>query len=119
MSEEYEVETESTFSPFWPLLILVVGLNLWLGYQVLIVGLQQHQLNEQFFAPSTQQTLQASKNWQDRYGAILKDLNDNAKDPAAASILKDAVQAGIQSGLIRVQPGTNTTATPAAPTPSK
>jgi len=53
-------------------------------------------------------------------------LNDtSAKDPYAVPIMKQAVQAGIQAGLIHVQQGTNNTAAPAEPasssssTPSK
>jgi len=118
MSEEFnnDSSSEGNYSPFWPILVLVVGLILWLGYGDFLAFQQHSFLNQQFYAPTTQQTLQAAQNWQGRYGSIMKDLNDTgAKDPAAASILKDAVQAGIQTGLIRVQPGTGTNAAPAAP----
>lgn len=116
MSEEFDNDSTSTgtYSPFWPLLILILGFVIWLGYGDFIAFRQQSFLNQQFDAAKP--TLAAAQNWQGRYGSIMKDLNDtSSKDTAAAAILKDAVQAGIQSGLIRVQPGTNTTPTPAAP----
>jgi hypothetical protein len=56
-------------------------------------------------------------NWQGRYAALMKDLNDTSlKDTNAAPILQAAVQAGVQAGLIHYQKNaTNSTATPAAP----
>ena|SRR5260221_4924468 len=117
MSEEIDNDSVS-YSPFWPLLILVVSLILWFGYQVVTVSLQRNMLNKQFEAAKP--TIAAAQNWQARYGAIIKDLNEtSARDTNAAPILQAAVQAGIQSGLIHVQQqGTNTTATPAPPAPA-
>jgi hypothetical protein len=97
MPEEYD--NESTFSPFYPLLILLIGLTCWCGYQVIISNSQRSQLNQQF--QSAIPTLNQAQNIKDRYVALMKDLIEtSSKDANAAAIVKEATQAG----LLRVTP---------------
>jgi cytoskeletal protein RodZ len=113
MSDEFEHNPENNFSSFWPLLILTVGLLGWLMYQVWSTNQQRRLLDQQF--QNEVPTITEAQNVSTRYVALMKDLVEtSAKDPAAAQIVKDAIQAG----LIHVQPnanGTNSTAAPAAP----
>lgn len=112
MSDEFENETEN-FSSFYPLLILIIGLLLWLGYQDFEANSVRARYNEQFQAAIP--TIKAAQGISTRYVALMKDLAEtSAKDPAAAQIVKDAIKAG----LIRVNQsaGTNTASTNAAPT---
>ncbi len=122
MSEEYVNETFPSYSPFWPLTILLAGFIIWVGFQDYQLNNQRSAFNQQFQAAIP--TIQAAQNWQGRYNAMMQDLIQvGGKDPYAATIAKEAVQAGIQAGLIRVnqqQPGsagtsTNGVTTPAAP----
>lgn len=122
MSEEYEHETIETvettdevhYSPFVPLLILVIGILIWVGYQDYAQNSQRALYNQQFTAAVP--TINAAQGVGTKYVALMKDLlQTSAKNQYAAQIVKDAIQAG----WIRVNPnGTNTTTTPAAPTPS-
>jgi len=116
MSDEFDHNPENSFSSFWPLLILVGGFFIWFAYQDYALNKQRSFYQQQVEAAGT--TIEAANNWHERYGAMLKDLNEiSAKDTYAAAILKDAVQAGVQNGLIHLQQGgTNSAATPAAPT---
>jgi hypothetical protein len=115
MSEEYDSDSESSsYSIFWPALILLIGLVGWSGYHVWAQNQQRTVFHDQFMAamPSINQ----AKVVQDRYVALMKDLIQTAgKDQYAAGIVKDAEAAG----MLRVQPAadTNSTSTPAAPTP--
>jgi cytoskeletal protein RodZ len=117
MSEEYDNESTSTsaYSPFYPLLILLVGLIIWSGYQVFMAN-QQRSANAAQIAQAMPQIVQA-QNIKDRYVALMKDLIETAgKDPQAAGIVKEATAAG----LLRVQqppPGADTNA-PAASAPA-
>jgi hypothetical protein len=120
MSDEFDHNPDSNYSAFIPLLILAVGFLFWFGYQDYTLNKQRNIFKQQIDAAG--QTIQAAQNWQGRYAAMLKDLNNTgAKDPNAAAILKDAVQEGVQSGLIHMQPNTNGTsnATPPADSASK
>ncbi len=136
MSEEYEnpaatsgeyeqpghyVTPEPTFSSFWPLLVLLAALLIWIAYQDYAVNSQRSLYNQQFQAAIP--AINAAQNWQTRYGAVMKDLVDTgAKDPYAAAIAKEAVQAGVQAGLIRINQqaaSTNSTTTPADPAAAK
>jgi len=117
MSDEFDHNPDSNYSAFYPLVILAAGLLIWFGAQDYSLNNQRNFYKRQVEGAAT--TIQAAQNWQARYAAMLKDLNDTgAKDPNAAAILKDAVQAGVQAGLIHVQPnanGTNSAAAPAEP----
>jgi len=117
MSDEFDQNPENNFSPFWPLLILVSGLFLWSAYQVYATNSQRSVYDKQFQAALP--TINEAQNVSTRYVALMKDLVEtSAKDPAAAEIVKAAIAAN----LIHVNPnanGTNSTATPAAPTPAK
>jgi cytoskeletal protein RodZ len=116
MSDEFDNSPESSFSPFWPILIVVVGLVSWFG-------IQDYELNRQRSAYSVQiqnaiPSINQAQSYANRYVSLMKDLVETSqKNSAAAQIVKDAMQAG----WIKVQPNaTNGTATPAAPAaPSK
>ena len=117
MSDEYET-TETSYSPFVPLLILLIGLFAWLGYHVYAQNETRRNYEQQFQAALP--TINAAQGVGNKYVALMKDLlQTSAKDQYAAQIVKDAIKAG----WIRVNPsgtptaGTNTTTTPAAPTP--
>jgi len=111
MSDEFDQNPDNNYSPFWPLLILIIGLLGWSGYQVYATNSQRVVFNEQF--QSAIPTIQQAQTVSNQYVALMKDLVDTAqKDPAAAQIVKDAVRAG----LIQIHPNaTNSTAPPAAP----
>ena len=115
MSDEFDQNPENNFSPFWPLLILLIGLFLWSSYQVYATNQQRNVYDKQFQAAIP--TINEAQNVSTRYVALMKDLVEtSAKDPAAADIVKAAIQAG----LIHVNPnGTNTAATPAPPAATK
>jgi hypothetical protein len=115
MSDEFDHNTENNYSSFWPLLLLLIGLFLWSGYQVYATNSQRNVYDKQFQAALP--TITEAQNVSTRYVALMKDLVEtSAKDPAAADIVKAAIAAG----LIHVQPNaTNSAGTPAEPTPSK
>lgn len=118
MSEEYDHEQSSSsysYSVFWPLLILLIGLVGWSGYQVYAQNSQRNVYHQQF--ESAIPTINQVKVIQDRYVALMKDLiQTSAKDQYAAGIVKEAEAAN----LLRVQPAadTNSASTPAAPAAS-
>jgi Fic family protein len=94
---------------------------LWSGYQVYATNSQRSAYNKQFQAALP--TINEAQNWSNKYGVLMKDLNQTAqkegKDSVAAKILNEAIQAGIQAGLIQVQQNaTNAAGTPVAPTPA-
>jgi hypothetical protein len=118
MADEFDNipdNSENNYSSFWPLLILFVGLLIWLGYQDYTLNSQRSFYRKQIQDAGS--TIQAAQNWQGRYAALMKDLNDtSAKDSNAVPILRAAVQAGVQAGLIHVNANsTNNTAAPAEP----
>jgi len=112
MSDELDHHPDNNYSPFWPLLILMIGLLIWSGYQVFAANSQRDLYAKQFQASLP--TITEAQNVSTRYVALMKDLvMTSAKDPAAAQIVKDAIQAH----MIQVQPNaTNSAAAPAAPT---
>jgi hypothetical protein len=113
MSDEFEPNPENNFSTFWPLLILISGLFIWSGYQVYATNSQRVVYDKQFQAAIP--TITEAQNVSTRYVALMKDLVEtSAKDPAAAQIVKDAIQAG----LIHVQPNANGTNAPSAEAPA-
>ena len=113
MSEEFDHVTEETYSSFWPLLILIVGFLIW-------QGILDYSLNNQrmFYATQYQKAQPAiadAQNVADRYVHLTKDLLAAAqKDPQAAQIVKDAIQAG----LYHVNPATNATNSGSATPPT-
>ena len=114
MSDEFDNNPDNNFSCFWPLLILVIGLFIWSGYQDWAMNKQRSYNAAQFQAALP--TINDAQNVGARYVALMKDLVQTAqKDPAAAQIVKDAIKAN----MIQVQQNaTNGTATPVAPTPT-
>ena len=114
MSDEFDHNPENNYSTFWPLLILMIGLLIWSGYQVFAANSQRDLYAKQF--QTAIPTITERPERINRYVALMKDLVEtSAKDPVAAQIVKDAIQAG----LIHVQPNaTNAAGTPAAPTPA-
>jgi len=111
MSEEYDNDS-TTFSPFYPLLVLLVFLLIWVGYQVFAANSQRSVFAQQFQAAVP--TINQAQNIKDRYVALMKDLIETAgKDDKAAAIVKEATQAG----LLRVQQPEGGSATNAAPAP--
>lgn len=113
MSEEYD-SNNAYYSPFWPIMIVLIGFILWLSVQV--VYLVEQQVTAKTELTKMGPTLQRANVAQTRLLALLKDLaQTSAKDPYAAQIMKEAENAG----LIQVRPNnTNETASPAAPTTS-
>jgi hypothetical protein len=114
MSDEYNNDSP-TFSPFYPLLVLLIGLVAWSGYQVFAANSQRSVYNQQFQAAIP--TINQAQNIKDRYVALMKDLIEtSSKNANAAGIVKEATQAG----LLRVtQPAAgdagSTNSAPAAP----
>ena len=99
MSDEFEPTSDNNFSSFWPLLIVILGLLIWSAYQVYATNQQRVVYDKQFQAAVP--TITEAQNVSTRYVALMKDLVETSgKDPAAAQIVKDAIQAG----LIHVQP---------------
>jgi hypothetical protein len=115
MSDELDPHSEPVFSSFWPLLILLIGLLIWLGTQDFFMNIQWSGLSTTLkqAAPAVNE----AKYWHRRYDALVDDLYKTAqKDDAAKPIATAAVQAGVQSGLIHVQQGAGANApAPAAP----
>ena len=114
MSDEFDHNPENNYSIFWPLLIVIVGLLLWSGYQVYATNSQRNVYDKQFQTEIP--TITEAQNIETRYVALMKDLvQTSAKDPYAKLIVNDAIKAG----LIHVQSdATNGAATPVAPTPA-
>jgi hypothetical protein len=116
---EYEHEHSSSnvrYSSFWPLLIMLLGLTLWCGYQLYAMNGQCNAINQQYTA--LEPSVAPAQNMRDKFASVGKDLVDvAAKDANAAQIVKEAIQAGIfhvnQSST--PTPGTNSTTTPAEP----
>jgi hypothetical protein len=117
MSDEFEQTTENNFSSFWPLLVVIIALLVWSAYQVYATNQQRIVYDKQF--ENAKPTIAEAENISTRYVALMKDLVEtSAKDPAAAQIVKDAIQAG----LIHVQPNASNSPTatpPAAAAPTK
>ncbi|MCE0482789.1 MAG: hypothetical protein LV479_00960 [Methylacidiphilales bacterium] len=129
MSDEHEISAqpylshssgEPSYSAFWPLLILISGFLLWSGYQVWVANSQRSILAQQL--DKSMPTIKAAEEWHERYNTLIKDLEETgSKDPAAAPLAKAALQAGLQAGLIRVNPqgsGSTDASTAATPTPT-
>jgi hypothetical protein len=114
MSDEFEQSSETNYSSFWPLLILVCGLFVWFATQDYLLNNQRAAYAKQFQDQQFLAVVAQADNVSTRYLALMKDLVEtSAKDPAAAQIVKDAIAAN----LIHVQPNaTNSAEAPAAPT---
>lgn len=107
MSDELEHLSENNLSPFWPMLILVIGFLIWYGVQDFELNNQRSGLQKQLEA--AQPTINQAHNIRDHYVALMKDVLQTAqKDSVAAQIVKDAIAAG----WIHVQPNSG------APAPS-
>jgi hypothetical protein len=115
MSDEFDHSSDNNYSSFWPLLILVISLLIWFGYEDYILNNERSFYSQQIQGAGD--TITAAKGWQGRYAAIIKDLSDtSAKDTNAAPIFQAAVQAGVQAGLLQVHPNaTNSAPTSAEP----
>jgi hypothetical protein len=115
MSEEYDNESTPAYSAFYPLLILLVGIIIWAGYQVYMANSQRSATAAQI--QQAMPSIVQAQNIKDRYVSLMKDLIETAgKDQQAAQIVKEATAAG----LLRVQqpaPGADTNA-PAASAPA-
>jgi hypothetical protein len=115
MSDEFDSpEPQQHISSFWPLLIAIVALVLFFGNQDYEINRQRGIVEQQLQAIT--QPVEQSRYYYARYVSLMKDLADTAqKNAIAAQIIRDAVQAG----WIQVRPNaTNSTDTPAAPSPS-
>jgi hypothetical protein len=85
---EYQV-LEPVYSPFWPLLILLIGLLLWSGYQMVTTYSQASELAAEFKA--AQPDLATARTLNTRLYSLAQDLVETApKDPYAAQIVKEA-----------------------------
>ncbi len=85
--EEYEEVYE--YSPFWPLLILLVGLTLWAGYQLYAMNTQRMAIVSEYqqLAPN----IEPARNIQNRFFAFCQDpYQSRAKDQYAAQIVREA-----------------------------
>jgi hypothetical protein len=113
MSEEFDNISDSRFSSFVPLTIVLVGFLVWFGFQDYSLNNQRVAYDQQI--NSAMPTYNEAVAYASRYKAVLKDLIDaSQKDPAATQILKEAMQAG----WISYQPGTNASGTPSEPAPA-
>ena len=89
MSEQYVEEAEETFSPFWPLLVLIVGLIIWFGYQTYAAYTQSTAFATEF--KNAQPTISAAQNAESKLFAVFQDLQQTAvKDQYAAQIVKES-----------------------------
>ncbi len=87
--EQIIAATEASYSPFWPVFILLAGLILWSGYEVV----QAYSENSAFQAElkSGQPAIQAAQTAQSKLYALAQDLIEtSAKDNNAAQIVKEA-----------------------------
>lgn len=86
---EYQVPVVPVYSPFVPLLILLIGLILWSGYQMCLTYAQASELAAEFKA--AQPEITAAQNLRTRLYSLAQDLVETApKDPYAAQIVKEA-----------------------------
>ena len=93
MSDELEHIPENGFSPFWPVLILVIGFLIWYGVQDFELNNQRSLLQKQLDA--AQPTISQAQNIREHYLALMKAVLQTAqKDSVAAQIVKDAIAAG-------------------------
>jgi len=116
MSEEYDDNESIAFSPFYPLLVLLIGLILWAGYQVYAANSQRSVYEQQF--QSAIPAINQAQNVKDRYVALMKDLIEtSAKNTNAATIVKEATAAGllrVQQPAAGAEAGTNAAPAPAS-----
>lgn len=117
MSEEFDNQSseDSSYSVFWPSLILLIGLLIWSGYHVWAQNSQRIVYNTQF--QQAIPTINQAQAVQKRYVDLMKDLiQTSAKDSAAAGIVKEAEAAGLlRQQAPAASTDTNSTSTPAAP----
>ena len=112
MSDEFD-NSNAYYSPFWPLVILLAGFTLWLGYNIFQINEQRTNFNAQLVAatPTINQAVAA----QNRLVSLMKDLvQTSEKDPYAKQILNEAISAGMIN-VSKNPNATNATANPAPP----
>ncbi len=114
MSDEYQ---SPTYSSFWPLTVLAASFVVWFGYQDVQLFRQGSNLSSQYTKAIP--TIQAADTWTERYRKLMEDLVQTGKEsPFANTIANEAVQAGLQAGLIQVnQQAPANGAAPATPAP--
>jgi hypothetical protein len=122
MSEEFDNQSSenSSYSVFWPSLILLIGLLIWSGYNDWIQNSQRIVYDTEY--QQAIPTINQAQAVQKRYVALMKDLIEtSAKDQAAAGIVKEAEAAGLlrqQAAAPAASTDTNSASTPAAPAAS-
>jgi hypothetical protein len=88
MSDEYETSDEQ-FSAFWPLLILIIGLLLWSGFQAYSTFRQCSNFNAEL--ENAGPTVKAAQEAQSKLYTLAQDLlQTGTKDANAAQIVKEA-----------------------------
>ena len=115
MSDEFDTIPDSNhFSSFWPMLMVIAGLIIWFAVQDYELNRQRVIYDQQI--ANAMPTVNKAQVYSNRYVALMKDMVETAqKNPSAAQIVKEAMQAG----WIQVQPNsTNSAGTPAAPAPA-
>ena len=79
---------EPSYSPFWPLYILVVCLGVWMGYQIVALNEERVSAEDKIhqIAPQADAALAAKK----KLFSLAQDLSQTAaKDPGAAQIVNE------------------------------
>jgi cytoskeletal protein RodZ len=108
--ETDETTAEVYYGPFWPLLIVIVAIIGWIGYQDWAVNQQRSALDQQF--DSAKQAIGQAQGAKSKFIAVAQDLAQvSTKDTNAAAILRDE--------NIRINPASDTNAAPTAPEPPK
>jgi hypothetical protein len=110
MSEVYEEDHES-YSPFWPLLVLIVGLLFWSGYQVYVAYIEKSNFDIEL-RNAGPAIAQAQKSEAQLFSLFQDLVQTSAKDANAAQIVKE-------SHMQLKEPAGSTTdgSTPASSTP--
>jgi hypothetical protein len=84
-----EVVYEETYSAFWPLLVLMCGILIWIGFQVYSVNAQRIVLDQQFQLVAQQVVL--AQNAKAKLYSVAQDLIQlSSKDTNAEAIVREA-----------------------------
>ncbi len=101
MADEFDQTTDTTFTSFIPLTILLGGFILWFGVQDFQLNTQRSNLTGAF--SNAKQTLLEAQNYNQRYLALIQDLDKTAAtDDTAKAILNDALKGGLINDAVRV-----------------